>query len=173
MSVKVQKRAVTAFLAAHGKNRREVCRALLAPPKAQEAAAPALTHLQVNISAAAAAQELLLGYDPRALESRPGKRSKARGSGRGLGEREGFCTAAGETAPSSVVVVAGASGAVELCRGTEREVPDWTRLPAGFVELQKPNKTKTMASYVDNSFRQAVMVNPAERTQQHNCLHFH
>ncbi|KAK3535027.1 hypothetical protein QTP70_002219 [Hemibagrus guttatus] len=30
--------------------------------------------------------------------------------------------------------------------------------------------SQTMASYVDNSFRQAVMLNPAERTQQRRCI---
>ena len=37
---------------------------------------------------------------------------------------------------------------------------------AGIGEDWDPLRSTTMASYVDNSFRQAVMMNPAERTQQ-------
>lgn len=34
------------------------------------------------------------------------------------------------------------------------------------ADILRTASSKTMASYVDNSFRQAVMMNPAERTQQ-------
>ena len=68
--------------------------------------------------------------------------------------------------------------ATGIKRGSRQQQGDSFCLSASFLDIytrlfkeEEPGifqtaSPKTMASYVDNSFRQAVMMNPAERTQQ-------